>query len=51
MTVVIHSFDMFELLILLFDWGLSFLNFPWEFSIFVILLSAIYIVFSKNEDI
>ena len=37
MTVVIHSFDVFELLVLPFDWGLLF-EFSLEFSIFVILL-------------
>ena len=34
MTVVFHSFDVFELLILPFDYGLSFLNFPWS-SVFL----------------
>ena len=29
-AVVIHTFDVIELFILPFDYGLSFLNFPWS---------------------
>ena len=38
MNVVIHSFDMFELLILPLDYGLSFWSFPRSSVFFVILL-------------